>query len=266
MSPHRLSLLACLVMASVMTAANPLAGADGYEDLGRPMLGVVMTPPSTRDINHNNLPPDSGVVIRRVHDGSAAQNMGLQRGDVVTQINGVPIDSMGTLRDVVQSYLPGDEVHVGGLRGGEPIQRDGFLGEWLENVPFEGIDEAAERRYRDTVNRRLARQERHLEDLRQEREQLANEVAERKQRLAEQGAADPAAAAPARQGQTPRSLPAQVVSDLWGGAEDRQLSSLPNWRLRYGFAVTPQDQPSAPTSSDQGSTLHFAFAVGDELL
>ncbi len=60
---------------------------------------------------------DDGLKILRIVRGSAADDGGIQVGDLVTAIDGEPIDSREELSIVVGSKKPGDEVVVDLLRG-----------------------------------------------------------------------------------------------------------------------------------------------------
>lgn len=66
---------------------------------------------------------DEGVVVVGEPTNPLAASAGLQQGDVITAINGVPIDSVNDHRTEVRRYLPGDEVQVTIVRNGEPASR-----------------------------------------------------------------------------------------------------------------------------------------------
>ncbi|TVR12339.1 MAG: PDZ domain-containing protein [Planctomycetota bacterium] len=248
-----------LGMASITTPS--VADEEGYEDLDRPMLGVVMTPPSSRDLRSHDREDRTGVVVRRVYDNSAAQDMGLERGDLVTEINGVTIDSMSTLREVIQSYHPGDEVHVSGYRGGEALARDGFLGNWPESIPFRNIDSEAEARYRQMVDRRLERQARHLENLRRQQEELEADIA------ALQNGGD------SNRGSGSDDPQAGSFLDrvARGIAQDRHamniLMNAPAWQFRYDVLVgEPARQSNDNTFQATPGSLRFTATVRDDVL
>jgi putative serine protease PepD len=59
-----------------------------------------------------------GAKISKVDTGSAAQNAGLQSGDVITKVDDHLITSSDSLVAIVRSYRPGDEVTVTYERGG----------------------------------------------------------------------------------------------------------------------------------------------------
>lgn len=60
-----------------------------------------------------------GVVISDVMEGSPALAAGLERGDVITHINGQPMRSSASLRNTIGLYSPGTDVEVLALRGVE---------------------------------------------------------------------------------------------------------------------------------------------------
>ena len=62
--------------------------------------------------------PD-GAAVRSIEEGSAAEDAGLEAGDVITRIDDHPVDSSGSLVATIRSYRPGDTVTVTFLRDGE---------------------------------------------------------------------------------------------------------------------------------------------------
>lgn len=167
-----ISLSCCLLLA----ALAPLAAesTDEYPDdffepvdeqpepeqeqpKGPPMLGIQMTPPPTHAQEQNGTTPDQGVYVRRVFPNTAADQMGLQPGDIILSVNGTEIDSMSRLRDVVNGSSVGDPVNVLITRDGELTSHDGSFREWLDSVRRRRLDDKAEQRYRDMQRRRAER-------------------------------------------------------------------------------------------------------------
>lgn len=60
-----------------------------------------------------------GVVIRSVYADSPAQEAGLEGGDVITSVDGQPIEGLSQLRATISSKEPGDTVRVTVWRAGE---------------------------------------------------------------------------------------------------------------------------------------------------
>lgn len=56
--------------------------------------------------------PATGVLVTRVeHDGPADQ-AGIRRGDMIIGMNGIPVDDVVALQNVLMDYEPGDSVLV----------------------------------------------------------------------------------------------------------------------------------------------------------
>ena len=61
-----------------------------------------------------------GAEIQEITNGSAAEDAGLEKGDVITKIDDHLVSGSDSLVATVRSYRPGDEVKVTYERGGEP--------------------------------------------------------------------------------------------------------------------------------------------------
>ena len=53
-----------------------------------------------------------GVYVAQLTEGGAAQQAGIQKGDVVTAINGKKVNTVTQLMETVRQYRPGDKVDV----------------------------------------------------------------------------------------------------------------------------------------------------------
>lgn len=69
-----------------------------------------------------------GAVVVAVAPGSAADEAGLRQGDIVTAVDGEPIDSMAALAGAIRRRAPGDQVTLTLVRGSEEIEVDATLG------------------------------------------------------------------------------------------------------------------------------------------
>jgi len=76
-----------------------------------------------------NVPPEKGALIGNVQPGSPGAKAGLQRGDVVTEIDGQPVTGPNELRLKVATLAPGTAVHLQVMRNGQPKDITVTLGE-----------------------------------------------------------------------------------------------------------------------------------------
>ncbi|MBX6364334.1 MAG: Do family serine endopeptidase [Gemmatimonadetes bacterium] len=85
----------------------------------RPLLGVTITDVSAEDAEVYRLPSIAGVLIEDFAEASPAARAGLQRGDVIVEVDGQPVERLGQLQRMVAQHRPGDVVDVGVIRYGE---------------------------------------------------------------------------------------------------------------------------------------------------
>lgn len=101
---------------------------NGYVT-GRPMLGISGATISEEQAKFNNLP--QGVYVYSASDNSTAD---LQKGDVITAIDGVEITSMDELNEQKNKHKAGESVTLTICRNGENVQVQVTL---LESKPEE---------------------------------------------------------------------------------------------------------------------------------
>jgi putative serine protease PepD len=129
------------INSSIRTSGSSLEGAAGSIGLGfaipidevmplvgdmaagetpdHALMGVSVGTAATTD----DLATD-GAVIREVNSGSAAEEAGLEAGDVVTAVEGTQITDSDSLIATVRSYRPGDTVTVTYQRDGDEQTAD----------------------------------------------------------------------------------------------------------------------------------------------
>ncbi len=82
-----------------------------YGDVKRPYLGV--------QVNEEKFDAGDGAHIGSVAKDGAAAAAGLQRGDIITKINDVPVNSWTELQATVSSYNAGEKVNITYKRNGQ---------------------------------------------------------------------------------------------------------------------------------------------------
>ncbi|HEX9258711.1 MAG TPA: trypsin-like peptidase domain-containing protein [Acidimicrobiales bacterium] len=71
------------------------------------------------DLERLEITADSGVAVMEVQEQSAAEDAGLQVGDVIVRAGGVTVDTPASLRAAIQAKKPGDELTLEINRKGE---------------------------------------------------------------------------------------------------------------------------------------------------
>lgn len=106
-------------------------------EVPRGMLGLFPADLSREMAEAFGLENTSGALVNQVQDGSPASRAGILHGDVITSIDGEPIDSAAELRLTVSQILPGTEVDVTLIRSGETLVLPVILGSL--NGSFAGV-------------------------------------------------------------------------------------------------------------------------------
>ncbi len=109
----------------------------------RPYLGVHYIPLTADVANEFNLKVQNGAYIAASSDpnsssvvaGSPADTAGLQEKDIITEIDGTPINQMHSLTSLLVTHQPGDKVTLTVLRGDESQQIDVTLGTAPNSTP-----------------------------------------------------------------------------------------------------------------------------------
>ena len=91
-----------------------------------------------------------GAIVAQVVEGTPAAQAGLRVEDIVTTLNGKPVESSATLSRQVALLKPGTEVTLGLLRGGKPLQLRVKLG---TRPDIEGVGLRSEAGAQDTRKR-----------------------------------------------------------------------------------------------------------------
>jgi len=87
----------------------------------RGWLGVSIQPVTAEIVKQFKLKDEKGALIGDVMEGSPAEKAGLQRGDVITEMNGKEVLDPASLRNSVAGTGPGKDVPVRFLRDGKQM-------------------------------------------------------------------------------------------------------------------------------------------------
>ncbi len=89
-----------------------------YGEVRRGQLGIVIQDLTPELAKAFGLKQTKGVVIAQVMPGSPAEKAGLQTGDVITQVNGKPVQTAAELRNAIGLLKIGEKVSLDLLRNG----------------------------------------------------------------------------------------------------------------------------------------------------
>ncbi|MFL5729973.1 MAG: Do family serine endopeptidase [Cytophagaceae bacterium] len=98
-----------------------------YGQVQRALLGVTILDINAKMAKEKGFKEYSGVYVAGVNPGSAADKAGLKEGDVITQINGIVVNSASELQENVARFRPGDKIKVNYLRGGKAYEAQAVL-------------------------------------------------------------------------------------------------------------------------------------------
>jgi serine protease Do len=96
-------------------------------------LGVGLNDVTPDNAKFFNLTGNTGALIASVSPDSPASRAGLKEGDVVTGVNGHPIENGGDLQVIVSEDAPGSKIQLDVIRNGHPETLDLTVGEYHKN-------------------------------------------------------------------------------------------------------------------------------------
>jgi Do/DeqQ family serine protease len=85
----------------------------------RGFLGITIRTMDDATAKEVNFDKPYGVYVEGVNKGSASEEGGLKHNDVITRINGFPVNSSPELQAQVEMYRPGDKITVEFIRDGK---------------------------------------------------------------------------------------------------------------------------------------------------
>jgi S1-C subfamily serine protease len=87
-----------------------------------PWLGIRFGDITPEVANVYDLPVSRGVMIDEVISGSPAAQVGLLRGDIITEADGRPVNSSGDLRKLMRQKSPSDVIEFGVVGSGNLVR------------------------------------------------------------------------------------------------------------------------------------------------
>ncbi len=94
-----------------------------------PSLGIAYVPLNPAIASQLGVNARQGAVVLQVQPGGPAASAGLQRGDVITEVDGKPLQGDSGLAEAIYPHKPGDTVTLTVLRGSQSTQVKVTLGQ-----------------------------------------------------------------------------------------------------------------------------------------
>jgi len=83
-----------------------------YREVQRAFLGVSIREIDSKFAGEQGMKELRGVFVSEVNDGSAAKEAGIKKGDVITAVNKITVNSTSELLEQVSRYHPGEKIPV----------------------------------------------------------------------------------------------------------------------------------------------------------
>ncbi|MCV8175585.1 serine endoprotease DegQ, partial [Escherichia coli] len=93
-----------------------------FGEIKRGLLGIKGTEMSADIAKAFNLDVQRGAFVSEVLPGSGSAKAGVKAGDIITSLNGKPLNSFAELRSRIAITEPGTKVKLGLLRNGKPLE------------------------------------------------------------------------------------------------------------------------------------------------
>lgn len=93
-----------------------------FGEIKRGLLGIKGTEMSADIAKAFNLDVQRGAFVSEVLPGSGSAKAGVKAGDIITSLNGKPLNSFAELRSRIATTEPGTKVKLGLLRNGKPLE------------------------------------------------------------------------------------------------------------------------------------------------
>lgn len=93
-----------------------------YKEVQKAFINAEYSDLDEKTAEYLELEDLTGVVIGHVSEGGAADEAGLQKGDVIIKIDGYPIKDKATFEEELNYHRPGEEVTITYLRDSKPRQ------------------------------------------------------------------------------------------------------------------------------------------------
>ena len=101
----------------ISIASKVVSDLKQYGAVQRAIMGINIRDIDATLAKEKELSVLDGIYVESVNERSAAMEAGIEKGDIITEVNGIKVKSMSELLDQINRYRPGDKIVVKGFRG-----------------------------------------------------------------------------------------------------------------------------------------------------
>ncbi len=105
-----------------------VADLKEYGVVQRALIGIAYAPIDDRFVRARGeelgISETGGIYVEEVADGGAAEAAGIKKGDIITEIDGVPVTGSATVAELISRKRPGDVIKIIAKRDGKVKQFD----------------------------------------------------------------------------------------------------------------------------------------------
>ncbi|MFH1118516.1 MAG: trypsin-like peptidase domain-containing protein [Bacteroidota bacterium] len=95
-----------------------------YGTIQRGFLGVSIRELDSKLAEEEGIADIKGVYVADITEGGAAQDAGIRSGDIIVNIEGMPVNSTSELLEMIGQHRPGDKVNIAVKRGNKDMNFD----------------------------------------------------------------------------------------------------------------------------------------------
>ncbi|MCX6248737.1 MAG: Do family serine endopeptidase [Bacteroidetes bacterium] len=107
-----------------------------FGKIQRGYLGIRYREIDDQFARDKDLPSVKGVYVQEVVEGGAAEKAGMKKGDVILQMQGLPVNSGSELQEIITQHNPGDKIALSVFRDGNQVDLSLTLLNENENLAY----------------------------------------------------------------------------------------------------------------------------------
>ncbi|MCX6243733.1 MAG: Do family serine endopeptidase [Bacteroidetes bacterium] len=92
-----------------------------FGKIQRGYLGISYSEIDDQFAKDKDLPSVRGVYVQKIVEGGAAEKAGMKKGDIILQVQGMPVNSKSEMQEIITQHSPGDKMDLTVYRDGQQM-------------------------------------------------------------------------------------------------------------------------------------------------